>query len=485
MLSKGIDRFSLLLFGGFASISLICILAAFYMEEYLLFVVPPAVIFAYFVFFDFKKIFFLLIAMLAISIEMEVGGGFATDMPSEPLMVALMVIFLVYVISRPKVIDFNFLKHPIILMLGIHFIWIGFAALHSVNPFVSFKYMLAKTWYIVVFVFFTHAIINNKAALKKFFWFMYIPLTIMIIQTLIRYGVTKGFAFEAVNEPLMPFFRNHVNYAVMITAWYPFLFLVGKWYRSGTFKSRLITFGKILYPIAIYLSFTRACYLALIAAGLVYIIYNLGMMKWVLRGTVVIGALFIIYLVNDNNYLKFSPEYNKTVQHKQFGDHITATYQLKDVSSMERVYRWVAAFYMSAEKPVTGYGPGNFYPYYKQFTVSSFQTYISDNEERSTVHNYFLLMMVEQGYVGLAIFILLTLVIFHYSDYEYQRSRDPNRKRFILLMTLVLVVIYVNLMLSDMIEVDETGSIYFISISLLVMALVSKDNKPVLKEPTA
>jgi O-antigen ligase len=59
-----------------------------------------------------------------------------------------------------------------------------------------------------------------------------------------------------------------------------------------------------------------------------------------------------------------------------------------------------------------GHGPGNFYPTYKKYTVTEFSTYLSDNDEKSTVHNYFLLLLVEQGIIGLAIFLALSILIF-------------------------------------------------------------------------
>ena len=70
---------------------------------------------------------------------------------------------------------------------------------------------------------------------------------------------------------------------------------------------------------------------------------------------------------------------------------------MEDISTMERVYRWVAGVEMVKDKPIFGFGPGTFYSAYKAYTLSSFQTYVSDNVDHSTVHNYFLLTFIEQG----------------------------------------------------------------------------------------
>ena len=39
-------------------------------------------------------LFFALLAFLPLSTEFEVGGGFSTDLPTEPIMVGLMFLYL-------------------------------------------------------------------------------------------------------------------------------------------------------------------------------------------------------------------------------------------------------------------------------------------------------------------------------------------------------------------------------------------------------
>jgi len=146
---------------------------------------------------------------------------------------------------------------------------------------------------------------------------------------------------------------------------------------------------------------------------------------------------------------------------------------------MERVYRWVAAIRMYKEHPYMGFGPGNFYPYYKSYTLSSFETYVSDNPERSTAHNYLLLLLVEQGTIGLGIFIFLTAVIFIYGEKVYHRIKNEDDKKIAMMLLLVLSMVYVNLTLSDMLETDKVGPFFFFCIALL--AAVDIRNRKLLK----
>ena len=136
---------------------------------------------------------------------------------------------------------------------------------------------------------------------------------------------------------------------------------------------------------------------------------------------------------------------------------------------MERVYRWVAAARMVHDRPYMGVGSGNFYNYYKQYTVTSFETYISDNDEHSTVHNYYLLMLAEQGWTGLAIFLLLTFAVFIYGEYIYFKMKSRENRRAVMILLLVMFSIIINLLLSDMLESDKVGPFFFMIIALLAL----------------
>ena len=151
----------------------------------------------------------------------------------------------------------------------------------------------------------------------------------------------------------------------------------------------------------------------------------------------------------------------------EFEDLLTATVKLQDISTMERVYRWVAGSYMIGERPWTGFGPNNFYPNYQVRTVRSFRTYVSDNPERSGIHNYYLMTAVEQGVPGLLIYLLLIFSVLIIGERIYHQTTDDKRKRMVLTALSSLVVIHVMQTMNDLLETDKVGSFFFISIALL------------------
>lgn len=465
---------------GLAAVSIVSVLAAMHMESYYLALIPFALIIAYVSITDFKSIYFLLLFTLPFSIEYNFTPSLGTDLPDEPLMVGLMLITFVYVLIKPQLLPTGFFANIIAVFLGIHLFSVFVTSITSVNGLVSTKVFLSKIWYVTTFTILTAIVIRTKADLRKLFWFIYLPLTGLIISVIIRHAL-QGFSFEDINKPMMPFFRNHVNYAAIVTIFLPFVWLARKWYKPGTFTYRLLSFSLLLYVVAIYLSYTRTCYIALLFITPFVFIVKQKLMKPAFALVLLLATVGGIYLLSDNRYLDFAPDFEETVMHDGFNDHLSSTFEGKDVSSMERVYRWVAILQMAKDKPMMGFGPGNFYPNYMHYTVTSFETYVSDNPERSTAHNYFLLILAEQGIVGLTAFVLFTIVLLVYGEMVYHRIKDQTDKQIVLVLLVVIAMVYVNLLLSDLLESDKVGPFYYIAIGLII----SLDIKHRLAKPNA
>jgi O-antigen ligase len=301
-------RFDITFFWGISLICIVSLLAGIYFEQYLFFGVPALIAFVYYAFTDFRKIYFLLLFCIPLSTEVTLGS-FGTDLPTEPLIVSLMFIFIIYFLLHPESVPKAFFLNPVILLLGIHYLWIFFTMLHSINMVVSIKYFLAKTWYITVFVFMTSVILNRIEAIKYFFWLVFIPLSLVMVQTVVRFAAYQ-FDFEFVNETMTPFFRNKVNYGAMLTSFYPFIWLANTWYKRWSITGLILKIAILVYPIAIYLSFTRMCYVALVIAAIAYFVIRLKFIKLGIATVVFTVGFSIGYFIYHNNYLRLAPDYS-------------------------------------------------------------------------------------------------------------------------------------------------------------------------------
>ncbi len=470
------SKIEISIFSLFCVIAFLSISIGIYSRLYYLFLIPLLILFICYCFVDFKKIYYFLLFLIPITAEYYLPNGFALDLPAEPVMITLMFIYLFYITTKNS-LSLDFIKHPVIQVLLVHIFWILITVIFSNIAIIAIKFFLAKLWYIVAFVFLSGLFLKERKNYEIAFWCMLIPLFYTVVLTITKHALL-GFDFNEINMAVKPFYRNHVNYATLLALFLPFLWTVTNWYPKQSFQYHFLIACRILFLIAIIFSYTRGAWLAIVAAVGFYFLIQKRLFKRVMIFLITIVIIGSTYLIKDNNYLKYAPDYATTIYHANIKDHLQATKEFKDISSAERFYRWVAAIRMSIDNPITGIGPNNFYHHYKRYTITSFTTYVSNNPEKSGVHNYFLMILTEQGFIGLAIFILLTFSIFHYGIKTYYDTVEPVKKRFVMAVLMSLVIIYVQLLMSDLIEAIKIGTLFFMNIALIVNAdLQNRKNK--------
>lgn len=438
-------------------------------ELYFLAGLPAFFLLVYLTIVDFRKVFYLLIATIPLSTEIVLPNGFGTDLPSEPLIVGLMLVFLVYMAQPGKRLDIRFLLHPITLLLVAHVGWIYLTTFTSSLWVVSLKFALAKTWYVVVFYFMAGWLLTTEKDIRLLFWTFFYPLLFTVLVVFTRHGL-DGFTFQSIHKVLHPFYRNHVNYAVSLALFAPLMWLGLSWMAPHSRKRKIMIGIAAFMLLAVYLSFTRAAYVALLVAAGGYFVVRWRLTRLAIASALIASVITFGFFAYRNTYLLYAPDYDRTIAHQSFDNLIEATYKMEDISTMERLYRWIAGVYMSKEYPLVGFGPGNFLNFYKSYTVNSFQTYVSNNPEQSGIHSYYLMTLVDQGIIGLLLFLALSFYTLIRGEQIYHSISDPPRKRIVMMALLCLIVIHTFLIINDLIEVDKVGSFFFIYTALLVNA---------------
>lgn len=416
---------------------------------------------------DVRKVFFLMMASIPVSTEVLLPGGLGTDLPSEPLMWLLTLAGLAWLIQNWRQVDVRFLRHPVTLALIAHLLWLTLSVITSQHLLISFKSLLAKGWYVVVFYFWAGRFLQTERDFKALLWCFFVPLALAVVSVVVRHSA-YNFSFETINGCMAPFFRNHVMYACLPAIFLPFVWYATYWYRRFSMPWWWLVTGIIVLLIGINFAYTRAAYGALLLAIGVYWVVRWRLIKAMLVGAALLIALFISFLGTRDNWLMFAPDYEKTISHQRFDRLLEATTKLEDISTMERVYRWVAASYMMKERPLLGFGPATFYTFYKNYTVSLFRTYVSDNPERSSTHNYFLMVAVEQGLPGLFFFLLFCVIVIMKGETVYHRMRQTSDRGMLLAALLCFVLINILMLMNDFVETDKIGSLFFISAAMIV-----------------
>jgi O-antigen ligase len=274
-----------------------------------------------------------------------------------------------------------------------------------------------------------------------------------------------GFTFANINRAVSPFFRNHVNYSAMLVCTLPIwiaLFQLSK-------KNRLVILAAIVIVlIAVFLSYSRGAWLALVIGLASYWLITKKKLLAAFLLAMILLVASVFWIKSNDRYLQYAHDFTTTIFHKNFEEHLVATYKLKDVSTAERFNRWIAGVRMIKDECITGYGPNTFYYNYRPYTIPVFKTWVSDNKEHSTVHNYFLLTMIEQGVPGLIFFLLLAGGMLYYSEHLYKRVRDQFYRMAVMACGVMIMMILTVNFLSDLIETDKVGSLFFLCLATLV-----------------
>lgn len=295
-----------------------------------------------------------------------------------------------------------------------------------------------------------------------------IPMILLVVQTLIRHSY-YGFSFEMIKKTINPFFRNHVNYSAMLVCLLPVAWAMYILTPITNPKKKWIMVGMIIGLVALFFAYSRGAWLALIVG----LIFAWAIKKQWLKKLMLVSIIVLIgiasWLVMDYHYMRFTPDHDHTIFHTDFKEHLAATVTMKDVSNAERFYRWVAGFKMFVARPITGFGPNSFYSQYKNFTVKGFETWVSNNPEHSTIHNYFLLTLVEQGLPGLLLFGCLYFGMLFKAQQLYHQIQHTFYSSIALTIAVVLGMLGVINFMSDMVETDKLGSLFWLSLGLLLV----------------
>lgn len=414
-----------------------------------------------------RLLFYALIASLPWSAEVHFSDSLGTDLPDEPLMLltafAAIVLWL-FNAKRQKTDN----VHPLLFLLFTGFCWTMIAVANSTHLLFSVKYLLAKAWYLLAFVAMPLLLKGDKKLVRKAAVILLLSMLAVTALVLFRQA-GAGFAFADVNNALQPFFRNHVNYSALLVLMTPLQIAFFSQTKSKAIRW-LLAASFVIVVAALYLSYSRGAWLAFLIGLPGFWLIRKGRLFKAFLSALLLIAVGVAWLRYHENYLQFAPDHNTTVFHTSFSEHLAATYKGKDVSTAERFYRWVAGARMSGEKVATGFGPATFYPNYKSYTVPLFRTWVSDNKEHSTVHNYFLLLLIEQGVPGLFLFLLLVGALFWYAQRIYRRAQSPFWKTTVAAAGAVLLMQCTVNFLSDLIETDKVGSVFYLCVAVLVMA---------------
>lgn len=441
---------------------------AAYFNQPLLLAVPLALIAIFYLLQYPRLLFYGLLFCIPWSFEFNFSQSLATDLPDEPLMLLMAFSSIaLFLHQRQKKAAFQKINFLLLLLL-IQIIWVVVTVLLSTYFTLSAKYFLAKGWYLLAFVAAPLLLGGDERFVKGSAGVLLCSMGLVTLTVLGRH-LGYDFTFAGINDAVRPFFRNHVTYSALLVFMVPVLVAFLQITTNKKLR-KIFVFCLFILVTALYLSYARGAWIALLGGAIGYWLLN---KQWLFKSfiaVILMSILSVLWLKNNDRYLAFAHDYNTTIFHQNFEEHLAATYQMKDVSTAERFYRWIAGVRMADDSWQTGFGPTTFYQHYKSYTVPAFKTWVSKNKEQSTIHNYFLLLLVEQGVVGLLLFLSLLAAMFWRVQKIYHRTNNVFWKNTVAAIGAILVMQCILNSLSDLIETDKAGSIFYLCVAILIIA---------------
>jgi O-antigen ligase len=417
-------------------------------------------------FISVDKIIFLitLLTPLAINIR-DSEFGFGISLPTEPLMLGVLVFFIIKMLYDGKY-DFKILKHPITILIILNLIWLLFTSITSEIPLVSFKFLLARLWFVIPFYFFIILMFKKPGNMKTFIWLYVAGLMVVIFYTLYHHSI-RGFDEDSGHWVMTPFYNDHTVYGAAIAMFIPPLFAFSLM-RSYTIGTRIIAFSVFLvFLVALVLSYSRAAWLSLALSLVVLVIVLLKIrFQWVLVAGIGLLVLFIVFQQEIFQRL----EKNKQDSSANFVEHIQSIANISsDASNLERINRWQSALRMSRERPFWGWGPGTYQFLYAPFQRSKEKTIISTNAgDLGNAHSEYIGPLAESGYIGM----ITMFLIFCFSVYTglmvYKRLKDRELKILALAVVIGLISYYLHGFLNNFLDSDKASVPVWGFIALLV-----------------
>lgn len=445
-------------------------IAAFaYTGSYLVLAVPVGYLFVLLMGLNWKAAYWILLFSIPFSTQLEFfNDTLSTTVPDEPIMWLFLLTFGLTFVRNPDMFPKTWWRNPLVMIIVLQYLWLIVAVYYSKETFLSVKFLLAKSWFLVSFFVVPFFVFRDKKDFRRGFFLLLTAITITMVIVLYRHA-GYGFHFLKVEKAVRGLYYNHVDYSTVISMFFPLLLIAFPLLKGRPGLKIGLAILILFFLVATYLTFARAAMVAIVFSLAIGLATRLRLANFVMPVFYACMAAMLFFMIQHNKYIDYRPNYNKTYMHKKFADHVVATFRGEDMSSMERLYRWVAGIRMSQDRPITGYGPNAFYYYYKPYAVTSFRTYVSRNNEHSTTHNYFLYMLVEQGWPAMILYAILVAVVFAQAQKIYLRFKDQFYKNVTLGISMMFAAGFINNFFSELLETHKVGCLFFLVIALLVV----------------
>jgi len=419
-------------------------------------IIPFALVVMYIAFYHFDKLFIILVFFTPLSVNIEefVGGDIGLFLPTEPILFGMLLLIIFNQVKHNR-FEKSIIFHPISIVILLQLIWITITAFTSELPLVSFKFLLTKLWFFIPIYFYGILFFKaDKNNIKKFIWLFISALSIVVIYTLTNHAL-NGFDEASGHWVMFPFFKDHTSYGAILALAFPLIIglLVSK--KQPPITKLILLALIILFTIGIIMSYTRAAWLSLFGAGLVYLLIRF---KVKFKYLAFIGIIGVLYIAVNWVEIGHSLERNNAEHATENMDERLESMAnvTTDASNLERINRWTCAIDLWQERPFLGWGPGTYAMVYGPFQQSRNLTIISTaSGNRGNAHSEYLGPLAEQGLIGMLLMFVLVGLIIYYGITVYNRMPSGEIRILLLVSVLGLITYFAHGFLNNYLDTDK------------------------------
>ena len=433
--------------------------------------------FAWFAFFAYDKLYYFIIFLTPLSISLSefYKLPFDLSMPSEALMIIFTGVLFLKLFAGQSV-DKDYIRHPLSITIILYLIWMLYTSITSSLPLVSFKFFLAKIWFIIPMYFFSLHIFSKQKNIYRALFLYIIALLPVIFYTINRHLSFGLYDKQASHFVMTPFYNDHTSYGAVLSMYWVVLFglLIQK---NRNFIQKIAIAGiLIIFTVALILSYSRAAWLSLALALIIgLIIYLKIKFRYVFIVAMSILSLIYIYRFELVNKL----EKNRQDSSAKLSEQIkSATNIATDASNLERINRWSSAIRMFKERPLQGWGPGTYMFQYAPFQMAREKTIISTNfGDWGNAHSEYFSALIDSGLPGLLLFILMIYFIIKTAIVTYHSLENKNQRILIWAVLVGLISYLIHGFLNNFLDTDKASVPFWVFTAIIISQNIQNKKK--------
>jgi O-antigen ligase len=440
-------------------------------EFYYLNLIPWFLLIILTAFYSVDKILLLVVFFTPLSIKLsELMTGLEADlhMRTEPLLVGITLV-IIFKHFQGQGIDRRIMTHPVSIAIYLNLIWILITTITSSMFMVSFKFLIARIWFLIGFYFLATQIFKSTINMRKYLWLYTIAMVIVIGVVFYKLSGSGFFNQKAAHNAVRPFFVDHTSYGAILALLTPVIagFIFSDPKIKGFLRILVIAVFAFL-ALAILFSYTRAAWVSLIAATVIFILVKLRI-RFVFLAAV--GFVVLLFIFSYWQEIIIKLEQNRQDSSKELAEHVKSISNVTtDASNLERLNRWSCAWRMFKERPVFGWGPGTYMFQYAPFQISRERTQISTNfANLGNAHSEYIGPLAESGFFGTLTFIAIVISTLITGFRVYHRTREDRFIRSLSLTLLLgLITYYIHGLMNNFLDTDKASALFWGYTAMLV-----------------